>query len=102
MPYTYFCLIRGTTQSSSFPWWEPPEGYAPVPGDSKVHGECWLHKEYYLARVPPTASLEFAFDDNIKDSVFKPEFIHKEATLASSFNLVKLFIGLIQGIWATI
>src|SRR5947209_14068903 len=102
MHCTYFCITRDTTQSSSFPWWEPPEGYEPIPYDSNVHGECWLHKDYYLARVPPTASLEFAFDDKIKTPVFEPEFIHKKPTLASSLNLVKLFIGLIQAIWATI
>jgi hypothetical protein len=102
MPCAYSCLTRHATQSSCFHWWEPLEGYAPVPADCKVHGESWLDEDYYLAIVPPTASLELAFDDGKENTlVSERELVHREALLASSQNLLKLLIGLIQAIWAT-
>ncbi|KAL6892437.1 hypothetical protein HDV57DRAFT_482018 [Trichoderma longibrachiatum] len=91
------------TPSSHSPWWNPSDGYAPVPLATSIHGEHWLSDDstYYLAMVPPEASMSFAFDTD-KDGGNQEPSTQPSAVIASSYNLPKLFIGLIQAIWAVI
>jgi hypothetical protein len=81
----------------------PYRRHEAVKEGTEVHGEYWLHGDYQLAIVPLTASLALEFD---KGRSRVPEddasLHHSKATLASSHNRLKLFISLIQAIWAII
>ncbi|UKZ70775.1 uncharacterized protein TrAtP1_011744 [Trichoderma atroviride] len=93
-----------STPSSDSPWWDPPGGYTPVPLATDIHGEHWLcdNSTYYLAMVPPIASMKLDFDAK-KDGVVKQGPSNQpNAVIASSYNLPKLFIGFIQAVWAVI
>ncbi|KAL7804938.1 hypothetical protein V8C44DRAFT_341952 [Trichoderma aethiopicum] len=92
-----------STPSPHSPWWDPPGGHTPVPLATTIHGEHWLsdNSTYYLAMVPPEASMTFAFDADTDGGNHGPSS-QRSAVIASSYNLPKLFIGLIQAIWAAI
>ncbi|KAK3303886.1 uncharacterized protein B0T15DRAFT_575445 [Chaetomium strumarium] len=86
--------------------WQPKEKTFrshPIPPDATVHGEYWLHEDYYFAVVLPTASLTLSFDHDGRN----PEDIdlgnlhHSKAVLASSHNILKLSISYVQAMWAT-
>ncbi|RYP63526.1 hypothetical protein DL771_009222 [Monosporascus sp. 5C6A] len=91
-----------STVSSGSPWWDPPIGCKPVPPGTAIHGEHWLDKDskYYLAIVPPTASMQFAPDSGKDITITREPENKPEAIVASSYNFLKLFISLIQAIWA--
>ncbi|KAK4182618.1 hypothetical protein QBC35DRAFT_395605 [Podospora australis] len=90
-------------------WWEPTEfrNAVPVPSGSQIHGEYRLHKDYYLAVVPHTASLELAFDEQTAqggaDCISTGYAVHSQKPLlASSNNFMKLVISFVQTCWASV
>ncbi|KAK4115455.1 hypothetical protein N656DRAFT_695023, partial [Canariomyces notabilis] len=97
---------RDITRAPASPWWNPPRGYRAVLPDSQIHGEYWLHEDYYLAIVPFTAMLHLESDPGAETAGLlvesDPEFKHSNPHLSSSHNRLKLSISLVQAIWATI
>jgi len=90
--------------TSQFPhaWWNPVEAYAPAEGEH-IHGEHWLHKSYYLALVPPTTLPNLQLDIGQKPADTNHSHLQQPpALIASSNNLLKLCISLIQSVWAAI
>jgi len=90
-------------------WHNPILGYEPVPDGSHIHGEYWLHKDYYLALVPPAGLPDLKLDVDEEPSPSQnnsdPEisqFHHSNPILPCSHNIPKLLVGLIQSIWAII
>ena len=91
------------TQSnrSLTPWWhsliswlEPPaEGYESIPSGCSVHGEYWIHEDYYLAFVPSHVLLYFAKDQKEDHRTTRGRRLcHQEALLTSSHNILKVII----------
>ncbi|KAK5652336.1 hypothetical protein OQA88_10528 [Cercophora sp. LCS_1] len=90
-------------QELSGPWWDPPEGYMPAPEATQVHGEYWLHDDYYLALVPPVGVPDLELDHgSFNQQNLDPKINHSAVLLSSSHNLLKLVISLLQSMWAVI
>ncbi|KAK3994460.1 hypothetical protein QBC44DRAFT_391772 [Cladorrhinum sp. PSN332] len=86
-------------------WYDPPGGYTPVVGDDTcIHGQYWLHKDYYLATVPPTGLPNLKLNGGQKSITAEPASFKEqsETVLSSSHNLLKLSASLAQSVWAAI
>lgn len=66
----------------------------------KIHGINWLHEDYCLTRVPYNASLDFPHNLELGN----PPIREKDVTtsIASSYPIPSILIGLVQAIWGTI
>ncbi|KAK1244093.1 hypothetical protein MKX08_002231 [Trichoderma sp. CBMAI-0020] len=91
-----------STPSSYSHWWDVPGGYRPVPPATAIHGEHWLpeNSTYYLAMVPPMASLKLDFDVDKNGVVNEEPNDPPKTIIASSYNLPKMLVSFIQAIWA--
>ncbi|KAK4225043.1 hypothetical protein QBC38DRAFT_369539, partial [Podospora fimiseda] len=82
----------------SYQWWDPAKGRMPIVGNN-IHGQYWLHEDYYLAVVPPNIppGLKFKIKEQTTGDSQQPETV-----LPCNENLLKLFVSLVQSVWATI
>ncbi|ODM23638.1 hypothetical protein SI65_01227 [Aspergillus cristatus] len=76
----------------------------PVASDSQVHGEYWLHDNYLFMIVPPLAPLDsWEIDKSPEKGNTALELqavSHGSSVLASSYNILKPLVSIIQVVWA--
>ncbi|MCJ1331009.1 hypothetical protein MMC10_007696 [Thelotrema lepadinum] len=96
-------------------WWDPheesPQMPLPVPAHYNVHGEFWLHKDYYLATVPLNACLDFSSEPKGDDpgqgcgygpSSKSADLKDVRRALSSTYNAPKVLVSIIQAVWGII
>ena len=84
-----------------FPWWEREEESS-IRHGTNIHGEYRLPSGYFLCIVPSNAPLTLARDGSNQIVASGASVVDGVPMLASSYNAVKLIIGLVQAIWAVI
>lgn len=71
-----------------------------VPNDRTIHGLCRLPPGYRLAQAPENAALKFTYQRPENISPQSRGDLLRDVELASSYNVPKILISLIQACWA--